>query len=65
MELPLKAPIDLNARRSEISEILSDIERLTVELKAKGIDASQEEDNEALDIIKRIERKLLQRQTQR
>lgn len=51
--------IRLDKTRSEITAMISEIERLQSELARKGIDARQPEDREAADIVSRIERKLL------
>lgn len=49
----------LDKTRSEITVMIDEIGRLQTELAKKGIDARQPEDLEAMDIVFRIERKLL------
>lgn len=53
-------PIDLDVTRREITALAIDINRLRDELAAKGItDIDTEDRMEALDIINRIERRML------
>lgn len=54
------AQTDLDCRRKEITALAIDINRLRDELAAKGItDIDTEDRMEALDIINRIERRML------
>lgn len=51
---------DLEVRKREISALVDDINRIVRELAAKGItDIDTEDRMEALDIINRIERRML------
>jgi hypothetical protein len=51
---------DLELRKREISALASDVGRIEQDLRARGIDATDEFDRmEAMDIINRIERRLL------
>lgn len=50
---------DLDLTRRRILTTAEDIHHLTAALYAKGIDAREAGDGEALDIVCRIERKLL------